>query len=50
MIGVFSMKGKSAEVTVNLPDNAYTNLIDGHEVIVKDGKLSSVSKPIIIEL
>ncbi|MNP17171.1 hypothetical protein D3C76_1095950 [compost metagenome] len=50
LIGVFSMKGKSAEVEVNLPDNTYTNLIDGTKIIVKDGKLLSVSKPIIIEL
>ncbi|MNZ99621.1 hypothetical protein D3C78_1189540 [compost metagenome] len=49
LVGVFSMKGKSAQVEVNLPDNAYKNLIDGSEVIVKDGKLLSVSKPIIIE-
>ncbi|MMZ58552.1 hypothetical protein D1872_205380 [compost metagenome] len=49
LIGVFSMKGRSAEVNVNLPDSVYTNLIDGTEVIVKDSKLSSVSKPIIIE-
>ncbi|MNW35355.1 Alpha-1,4-glucan:maltose-1-phosphate maltosyltransferase 2 [compost metagenome] len=50
LIGVFNMKGKSVEVEVNLPDNAYTNLIDGSKVIVKDGKLLSVSKPIIIEV
>ncbi|MBA9084241.1 glycosidase [Fontibacillus solani] len=50
LIGVFNMKGKSVEVVVNLPDNAYTNLIDGSKVIVKDGKLLSVSKPIIIEV
>ncbi|MNI14200.1 Alpha-1,4-glucan:maltose-1-phosphate maltosyltransferase [compost metagenome] len=49
LVSVFSMKGKSAQVEVNLPDNAYKNLIDGTEVIVKDGKLLSVSKPIIIE-
>ncbi|SDF22074.1 Glycosidase [Fontibacillus panacisegetis] len=50
LVGVFNMKGKSVEIEVNLPDNAYTNLIDGSKVIVKDGKLLSVSKPIIIEV
>lgn len=50
LVGVFSMKGKSAEVEVNLPDNTYKNLIDGSEVRVKDGRLLSDAKPIIVEL
>ncbi|MNO30477.1 Alpha-1,4-glucan:maltose-1-phosphate maltosyltransferase [compost metagenome] len=50
LIGVFSMKGKSAEIEVELPDNTYTNLIDGSEITVSGGKLLSAHKPIIIEI
>ncbi|KGE18844.1 alpha-amylase family glycosyl hydrolase [Paenibacillus wynnii] len=50
LVGVFSMKGKSAEVETDLPDGVYLNLIDDSEVIVTQGKLHCKAEPIIIEL
>lgn len=50
LVGVFSLKGKSAEVEADLPDGVYTNLIDGSEVRVIQGKLLSKAQPIIIEI
>ncbi|MCL6604182.1 MAG: hypothetical protein K6T94_15060 [Paenibacillus sp.] len=50
LVGVFSMKGKSAEVEADLPDGVYLNLIDGSEVSVTQGKLNCKAEPIIIEL
>ncbi len=49
LIGVFSMKGKAALASVELPDGNYRNLIDSKEVIVADGRLSCDGKPIIVE-
>lgn len=49
LIGVFSMKGTTAEVEVELPDGVYTNLIDDSEVSVSGGKLQSGELPIVIE-
>ncbi|AHV98329.1 alpha-amylase family glycosyl hydrolase [Paenibacillus sabinae] len=50
MMGVFSVKSKTAEVETGLPDGSYQNLVDGSNVFVKEGKLLSEGKPIIIEL
>ncbi|MRN53650.1 alpha-amylase family glycosyl hydrolase [Paenibacillus monticola] len=50
LVGVFSLRGKSAKVEADLPDGVYTNLIDGREVRVTQGKLLSTSQPIIIEM
>lgn len=47
-LGVFSLKGKSADVKVKLPDGQYTNHIDGSTVTVKDGALRCEGRPIVI--
>ncbi len=47
-IGVFSLKGETALVHVNLPDGFYINQIDNTEVEVKRGMIRSFSEPIII--
>jgi glycosidase len=47
-IGVFSLKSKSGVVDVDIADGMYMNLIDETEVEVKDGKLISEGRPIII--
>lgn len=47
-IGVFSLKGQSAEITVDLSDGSRENLLDGTAVEVKDGKLFCNSKPMIL--
>lgn len=47
-IGVFSLKGQSAEITVDLSDGSRENLLDGTAVEVQDGKLFCNSKPMIL--
>lgn len=47
-VGVFSLCGKQAEVSVNLPDGPYINLIDKQGVIVVGGKLQCKGWPIIL--
>ena len=47
-IGVFSLKGVSAEVPVPAMDGVYENLLDGTSVTVADGTLSCAGEPVII--
>jgi len=47
-LGIFSLQGKAAQVTVEFPDGTYTNAIDGTAVEVKDGKLLCTGEPIIL--
>ena len=47
-IGVFSLKGKSAEVPVPAMDGVYENLLGGAPVTVAAGKLSCAGEPVII--
>ena len=49
-LGVFSLKAKSAEVSVDVPDGTYENLIDGETVTARDGKLPCEGKPIILRV
>ena len=46
--GIFSLKGLSAQVKVELADGDYVNLIDGSTVTVKGGELRCEGRPIII--
>ena len=46
-IGVFSLKGVSAEVPVPAMDGVYENLLDGTSVTVADGTLSCAGEPVI---
>ena len=46
--GVFSLRGLSGEVAVELPDGEYENIYDGKKVAVKDGRLRCEGRPIII--
>ena len=47
-LGIFSLKGKAAEVAVNFPDGAYRNHLNGAEITVKDGKLACTGKPMVL--
>ena len=47
-LGIFSLKGKSADVYVDFPDGTYVSLYDGAAVTVSDGKLRCSGKPILI--
>ncbi|MBY0010513.1 alpha-amylase family glycosyl hydrolase [Paenibacillus typhae] len=50
LAGVFSLKGRQAEVDTGLPDGSYQSLIDGSEVTVYGGgKLFCAGRPVIIE-
>jgi glycosidase len=49
MIGLFSFVGRNIKIDVRFSDGVYHNLIDGSEVVVKDGKIQSNSIPIIIQ-
>ena len=46
-LGVFSLKGKSADLKAEVPDGEYTNQIDGGRVTVKDGVLRCEGRPIV---
>ncbi len=47
-IGVFSLKSKSCDVNIDIPDGDYENLIDGSTVKVQNKKLHCSGKPIIL--
>ena len=47
-LGVFSLKGLEADVTVEFPDGTYTNAIDGAAVEVKGGVLHCAGEPVIL--
>ena len=47
-LGVFSLKGKAADVSVSLPDGTYTNHFDGTAVRVTDGRLHCAGTPILV--
>ena len=47
-VGIFSLKGMSADVKVNLPDGNYINHLNGSSVAVADGKIRCYGSPIVI--
>lgn len=47
-VGIFSLKSKSADVKVDLPDGDYKNEISGETVTVSNGKIHCNGKAIII--
>ena len=47
-VGIFSLKSKSADVKVDLPDGDYKNEISGATVTVSNGKIHCDGKAIII--
>ena len=49
-VGVFSLKGMSAEVKVDLPDGNYTNQLNGNIVAVADGKIICDGEPIVFSV
>lgn len=50
IVGVFSMEGRAETVQVNLPDGAYTNLIDGSHFDVFERTLALNGEPVIVEI
>lgn len=49
-LGVFSLKGKRADVSVGFPDGSYLNHITGETVTVSGGLLRCEGRPIILSL
>ena len=47
-VGIFSLKSIPTEVSVDLPDGHYTNLLDNSDLTVTNGILSTQGQPIII--
>ena len=47
-LGIFSLKGKKADVKVEFLDGTYTNHLDGSSITVKNGMLSCNGKPIVL--
>ena len=47
-LGVFSLKGKSADVSVRFPDGRYQNKISGETVQIRDGILHCAGRPVIL--
>ncbi len=49
-VGVFSLRGESAAVSVEAPDGEYDELVRGGRVLVKNGQVSCAGEPIIFTL
>ena len=47
-LGIFSLKGKAADVKVKFPDGTHINHLDGSEICIKDGVLNCDGKPVIL--
>lgn len=47
-LGIFSLKGKSADVNVRFPDGIYVNHLDGTTISINDGILHCAGKPIVL--
>ena len=49
-VGVFSLRGESAALSLEVPDGEYDELIGGGRVLVKNGQISCSGEPIIFTL
>jgi hypothetical protein len=49
LYGIFNIHDKNGELDVKLNDGEYINLIDKTTILVRNSKLTLISKPIIIE-
>lgn len=49
LIGIFSLKGDSGAVPVEIPDGEYYNILDGEKVKVINSEIKCSGKPIIIQ-
>ena len=47
-LGIFSLKGKAADVKVTFPDGTYVNRLTGEKVQIKDGILPCDGNPVIL--
>ena len=49
-VGVFSLRSRSGEVALDVPDGSYENRIDGSTVDVKNGSLLCEGRPMIFKV
>ena len=49
-VGVFSLRGESAMVTLDVPDGRYTDLISGEEREIRNGEISCSGLPQIFQI
>ena len=49
LLGIFSVKGNSGVISVNLPDGQYRNLVSEENVEVKLGKITVTGEPMIVK-
>ncbi len=49
-VGVFSLKGMSAEVKVDLPEGSYINHLDGSKVKVQGGMMHCDGNPVVVSV
>lgn len=47
-LGIFSLKGKAADVKVHFPDGSYINRMNGGTVVIENGSLYCGGDPIIL--
>ena len=50
LLAVVSLKGKSGDLAVDLPDGDYVNALTASPVTVQEGKLTVADDPIVIIL
>ena len=50
VVGVFSLRSRSGEVALDVPDGSYENRIDGSTVTVKNGSLLCEGRPMIFKV
>ena len=46
-VGVFSLRGRSGAVALDIPDGRYADLISGGDVLVENGQVFCTGKPVI---
>lgn len=47
-LGIFSLKGKAADLKVKFPDGIYINHLDGTKIVVKESMVSCTGKPMVL--
>lgn len=50
LCGVFSLKGTAVEMEADIPDGCYTDLINGAQLSVQDGRIKTEGKPFIFKV
>ena len=49
LLGIFSFEGKCGQVEAGIQDGTYTNMVNGKEIRIEDGKIDLKMCPVIIK-